>query len=110
MRSLRPKNLETKRVALPWASGLWIQSKHGLRMQFSLHPLLRTLQPLQLILVDEECFAFPFYLFYSFSSGFLEPKGKEERERENGVGVNYSASGGSSVWSKVVGKSNSGWV
>lgn len=49
MRSLRPKNLEMKRVALPWAWGLSIQSKQGLSMQDWLHPLLRARQPLQLI-------------------------------------------------------------
>lgn len=52
---------------------------------------------------------FPFTYSIRFPLDFLNPKEKR-RERENGVGVNYSASGGSSVWSKVVGKSNSGWV
>lgn len=60
----RPKNLVTKRVAWDWASGDEIQSKHGLRMQWSLQPLRRIRQPLQLI--------------------FSSPKAKEEREKGNG--------------------------
>lgn len=67
IRSLRPKNLETKRVAFPWACGLSIHSKHGLRMHWSLHPLLKTLQPLQLMILEEMENAFSYT--YSFSSG-----------------------------------------
>lgn len=49
MRPARPKNLATKTVAWPCASGFSIHCRHGLSMHVSLQPFLRTLHPLQLI-------------------------------------------------------------
>lgn len=79
MRSERPKNLETKRVAFPWACGSWIHSKQGLMMQSSVQPRLSTLQPLQLMLMLLELemeFAFLSLLFVFVNS----KEKKEERE------------------------------
>ena len=49
IRPARPKNLATKTVAWPWASGVSIHCKQGLRIHDSLQPFRRTRQPLQLI-------------------------------------------------------------
>lgn len=49
MRPARPKNLATKTVAWPWASGVSIHCKQGRRIHDSLQPFRRTRQPLQLI-------------------------------------------------------------
>uniref|UniRef100_A0A2P2L5U0 Uncharacterized protein MANES_13G113000 n=1 Tax=Rhizophora mucronata TaxID=61149 RepID=A0A2P2L5U0_RHIMU len=65
IRPARPKNLATKTVAWPWASGLSIHCKHGRKIQVSLHPLRSTLHPLQLIstfCLSQAPFNFPFHM------------------------------------------------
>lgn len=86
MRPARPKNLATKTVAWPWASGVSIHCRQGLRMQDSLHPLRKTRHPLQLIFSGRTQCHERLTRTRRERGRKAARKGKEEEEKEGGFG------------------------